>query len=176
MRALFILFSVVTLCGCASMSNPNLETEADTNGLKRRLDLLVGTPERELAARLPQVLELAGPLELLNADCRADGIKEIEFYWEHRYELPIAYQRPYPSTSAAVFGTYAFFGLGWSPSVNSAQPPVKPCTLRFTAQDGLVVAHRVEGPGCERFAPTLPAEVLAAPPLDNPDLILTCPK
>ena len=28
------------------------QTEADTDGLKRRLDLLVGTPERELAARL----------------------------------------------------------------------------------------------------------------------------
>ncbi len=175
MRRVIVLL-LFGLCGCASMSNPNLETEADVSGLEQRLNLLVGTPDNELPARLRQVLELAGPLELMNADCRPDGSREIEFYWEHRYEVPIAYQRPFPSTSASFFGYYGFFGLGWSPSVNSAQPPVKPCSLWFLCKDGAVLSYRTQGSGCERFAPTLPADMLAAPPAGDPDLVLMCPK
>lgn len=175
-KMLWIFISAFWLCGCASLSNPNLETTADASGLEARLQLLIGTPESELPARLRQVLELAGPLELMNAECLPGNSREVEFYWEHRYEVPLAYQRYAPNPGVSFWGFYGFFGIGWSPSDTPAAPPVKPCSLWFTGKDGVITGFRTQGAGCERFAPTLPDVVLSAPPAGDADLMPACPR
>lgn len=176
MNRTLCLLLALSLCACASGgANPNLERAATPAGLDTRLNLLLGTPENEVPARLRQVLELAGPLELMDAECLPDKSREIEFYWEHRYEVPVAQQRPFPSWWGSIWGYYAFVGVGYTPTAYPSPPPVKPCTIRVTAKGGKIVSYRYQGEGCDRFPPGRSLPFLDAQPHGDAELFLSCP-